>query len=117
MFFKKFNLRIKILFLVLSFLLLLVIIRVFYIQVFDYSKLKLLADDLWSRNLSIEADRGRILDRNGEVLADNLTTASLVLIPSQIKDKELVTTLNVLPGSYDANIGKFLFNTSSEYSL
>ena len=59
---------------------------------FDYNKLKPLADDLWSRDLSLEAERGRILDRNGEILADNLTTASLVLIPSQIKDKELLTT-------------------------
>ena len=92
MFFRKVNLRIKLLFLFMSFLLLLVIVRVFYIQVFDYNKLKPLADDLWSRDLSLEADRGRILDRNGEVLADNLTTASLVLIPSQIKDKELLTT-------------------------
>lgn len=76
----------------MSFLLLMVIGRVFYIQVFEYKKLKPLADDLWSRDLSLEADRGRILDRNGEVLADNLTTASLVLIPSQIKDKDLLTT-------------------------
>ena len=36
----------------------------------------------------IEADRGKILDRNGVVLADNLTTASLMLVPSQIKNKE-----------------------------
>ena len=103
MFFKKINFRIKIIFLVLSFLLLLVVIRVFYIQVFDYSKLKSLADDLWSRDLSLEAERGRILDRNGEVLADNLTTASLVLIPSQIKDKELATSKlsEILGVSYD----------------
>lgn len=92
MFFRKINLRIKLLFLFLSLLLFLVVVRVFYIQVFDYNKLKPLADDLWSRDLSLEAERGRILDRNGEVLADNLTTASLVLIPSQIKDKKLLTT-------------------------
>ncbi len=88
MFFKSIDKRIKILFLGMSFLLLLVIIKVVYIQVFQYKKLNTLASDLWSRNLSIEADRGKILDRNGEVLADNLTTASLVLIPNQIKDKE-----------------------------
>lgn len=91
MFFRKVNLRIKILFLILSFLLFLVIFRVFYIQVFDYKKLNDLASDLWSRDLIVEADRGKILDRNGEVLADNLTTTSLMLIPSQIKDKEFVS--------------------------
>ena len=62
MFFKKINLRIKLLFLFLSLLLFIVIVRVFYIQVFDYNKLKPLADDLWSRDLSLEAERGRILD-------------------------------------------------------
>ena len=43
---------------------------------------------LWSRDLPLEADRGLILDRNGVVLADNLTTTSLVLIPNQIKQKK-----------------------------
>ena len=100
----------------MSLLLLLVIIRVFYIQVFEYDKLKPLADDLWSRDLSLEADRGRILDRNGEVLADNLTTASLVLIPSQIKDKELLTTKlsEILGVSYDEMKSHVYKNTSIE---
>ena len=39
----------------------------------DYKKLNKYASDLWSRNLPIEANRGKILDRNGEILADNLT--------------------------------------------
>ena len=66
MFFKRIDKRIKILYLVMVLLLLLVIIRVFYIQVFEYKKLNFLASDLWSRNLEVEADRGLILDRNGE---------------------------------------------------
>ena len=91
MFFKKIDMRIKVVFIILFLLLLLVIFRVFYIQVFDYKKLSEYANDLWSRDLPIEADRGLILDRNGKVLADNLTTTSLVLIPNQIKDKETTT--------------------------
>lgn len=67
---------------------LLIIFKVFYIQVFSYNKLNSLADSLWNRNLPIEADRGKIYDRNGIVLADNKTTVSLVLIPNQIKNKE-----------------------------
>jgi stage V sporulation protein D (sporulation-specific penicillin-binding protein) len=47
-----------------------------------------LSSDLWSRNLPIEGNRGIIYDRNFSVLADNITTTSLVLIPNQIKDKE-----------------------------
>ena len=90
MFFKKIDKRIKILFLLMLIPLLLIVIKVFYIQVFKYNKLNTLANNLWSRNLPIEADRGKILDRNGTVLADNLTTTSLVLVPNQIKNKKEV---------------------------
>jgi len=67
-----------------------VVLRVFYIQVFDYNKLSSLANSLWSRNLPIEADRGRIFTNDGTVIADNLTTVSLVFIPNQIIEKEKV---------------------------
>ena len=76
---------------VLIFLVFLVIIsRVFYIQVFSKNKLDSLANSLWSRNLPILADRGKITDRNGVVLADNITTTSLVVVPVQINNKEEV---------------------------
>ena len=88
MFFKKIDERIKIAFLIMLLLFVFIILRVFYIQVFDYKKLNEYASALWSRDLPIEANRGLILDRNGVVLADNLTTTSLVLIPNQIKDKD-----------------------------
>ena len=83
--------RIKIIFFLVFFIFLVIIIRVFYIQVISYNKLDQLADNLWSRNLPISADRGLITDRNGKVLADNITTVSLVFIPNQIKDKVLVS--------------------------
>lgn len=68
----------------------LVIIKVFYIQVISYGKLNNLASSLWNRNLPIESNRGKIYDTNGIVLADNKTTVSLVLVPNQIKNKEVV---------------------------
>ncbi len=103
MFFKKIDERIKITFLVMLILFIFIILRVFYIQVFDYKKLNEYASDLWSRDLPIEANRGLILDRNGVVLADNLTTTSLVLIPNQIKEKEKATEelAKILNISYD----------------
>lgn len=91
MFFKKIDERIKIIFLILLILFIFIILRVFYVQMIDYKKLNKYASDLWSRDLPIEADRGLILDRNGVVLADNLTTTSLVLIPNQIKNKQETT--------------------------
>lgn len=104
MFTKSINKRIKITFILMLIALFLVIVKVFYIQVFEYKKLNKLASDLWSRNLEIEADRGKILDRNGVVLADNLTTSSLVLIPNQMKDKKKVTKKlsSILGISYNA---------------
>ena len=73
-------------------LFLVIILRVFYLQVFKIKDIGNLANSLWSRNLPILADRGKITDRNGVVLADNLTTTSLVVIPVQIKNKEEVAT-------------------------
>lgn len=93
MFFKEIDYRIRLLLVIVILLFLLIIFRVLYIQIFDYQKLSNLANDLWSRNLPLAADRGLILDRNGVVLADNITTTSLVLIPNQLEDKEKVSTL------------------------
>lgn len=91
MFTRGIDKRMKIILLIFSSILLIIVLRVFYVQVVDYKRLSSLASDLWSRNLPIEASRGRILDRNGVVLADNITTTSLVLIPNQIKNKKEVT--------------------------
>ena len=85
---KHFRMRLVVLFVTL--LLIAVILKVFYIQVFQYQKLNSLANDLWQRNLPITPDRGLILDRNGKVLASNITTTSLYLVPNQIKNKEEV---------------------------
>lgn len=111
MFLRKVDKRIKIflLFLLLAFIL--IILKVFYVQIFDYKKLSSLANDLWSRDLPVEANRGRILDRNGVVLADNLTTTSLVLVPNQIKDKkktaqELAEILGVTYKEMTAHVNK-----------
>lgn len=82
--------RIKIVGVLIFFIFLVIIIRIFYIEVFSQSRLDELANSLWSRNLPILADRGKITDRNGVVLADNITTTSLVVVPVQIKNKEEV---------------------------
>ena len=103
MFTRGIDKRMKIILLIFSSILLVIVLRVFYVQVVDYKKLSSLASDLWSRNLPIEASRGRILDRNGVVLADNITTTSLVLIPNQIKNKKEVTEklADILGVSFD----------------
>lgn len=93
MFNKKIDSRIKLVLIFFISFFLVIFFRVVYIEMVDYKKLSSLANDLWSRDLPIEADRGLILDRNGVILADNITTTSLVLVPSQIKNKEEVTNV------------------------
>ena len=90
MFFKSIHKRVRIVLLIIFILFLVVILKVGYIQLFQYEKLNDLATDLWSRNLPIEASRGLIYDINNLIIADNITTTSLVLIPNQIKNKEQV---------------------------
>lgn len=90
MFNKGIHKRIKIVLLIVLFIFDIIIAKVFYIEVIDYKKLNSLASGLWSRNLPIEADRGNIYTVDGEAIASNLTTTSLVFIPNQIKNKDLV---------------------------
>ena len=88
MFFKDIHIRIRLFFVIVVIFFLTIIGKVIYIQVFEYDKLSKLSNELWSRELPIEGNRGIIYDRNYTVLADNITTTSLVLIPNQIKEKD-----------------------------
>ena len=116
MFLHKIDERIKIVLLIIIFLFIVIIFKVFYIQVINYKKLNKYATSLWSRNLPLEANRGIIYDRNGIVLAGNITTTSLVLIPNQIKDKELTarTLSNILNIDYKDMLSHVNKNTSIE---
>ena len=97
------NKRIRIVFVISLVVFFFVLVKVFYIQVIEYKKLNSLASELWSRNLSVQADRGKILDRNGKVIVDNVTTVGLYLVPSQILNKdEVARTLSEILGcSYE----------------
>ena len=111
MFNKKIHKRIKITLLIIIFCFILIISKVFYIQVIDYNKLNNLANNLWSRNLTIGANRGKIITSDNITIADNLTTVSLVVIPNQIKDKksvikDLSTILNVNESKIAEHINK-----------
>lgn len=93
-----------------------IIIKIFFIEYIDYKKINKLANDLWNRELPITADRGLILDRNGKVLASNITTTSLVVVPKQIKNKEYAAKeiSKILGTSYENIYGHISKNTSIE---
>lgn len=60
------------------------------------------ADELHQRERKIKAKRGRILDRNGTVLAANEVVCTVSVIHSQIEDEEKV--IKVLAGELDMDV-------------
>lgn len=64
--------------------------RLAYLMIGESEYYASLAQDLHERERTIKAARGRILDRNGVVLADNRTVCSVSVIHSQIQDAEQV---------------------------
>ncbi len=71
-------------------LLVLLFVRLVYLMVWraDYYAEK--ATNLHERERSIKAARGKILDRNGTILADNKTVCTISVIHNQIENPELV---------------------------
>ncbi len=67
--------------------------RLAYIMVAKAEYYSERAEDLHERERSIKAPRGRIYDRNGNILADNRAVCSVSVIHSQIDDEEEVINL------------------------
>lgn len=65
-------------------------IRIFYLMVIDSERLAKAAKDLHERERVIKAERGKIYDRNGLVLADNMPVCTISVIHNQITEKEKV---------------------------
>ncbi len=68
----------------------LLFVRLLYLCVWQADYYAGRATQLHERERSIKAARGRILDRNGEVLADNKTVCTVSVIHNQIEDPEEV---------------------------
>lgn len=64
--------------------------RLAYLSMFDSEELSLAAKSLHERERAIKAERGRIVSRDGTVLADNKTVCTVSVIHSQITDPERV---------------------------
>ena len=93
MFFKLNNDRIRYVLLFIGLCFIIIILKIIYVQTISYNKLSNMSDDLWSRELPITSERGKILDRNGVILADNVTTTSLIIIPNQVKNIEKTSSV------------------------
>ena len=64
--------------------------RLGYLMLFRADHYGQMAQDLHERERTIKAARGRILDANGRVLADNRRVCTISVIHSQIEDEEVV---------------------------
>lgn len=86
--YNLFSLRKRILALAcaISFIFLLLISRLFYIQVVSAKNLQTKAESQWTRDLPITAERGKIYDTNGASLAVSYTTYNVYTRYREIKD-------------------------------
>ncbi len=62
--------------------------RLGYVQFIIGGQLMDKANDSWSRDIVFKADRGRILDTDGDVLAENVSAPSVTVVPRQIKNPQ-----------------------------
>ena len=69
-----------------SILFLLILLRLIFLQLFNYESFKKMSDENRIRLISSQPIRGRILDKNGYVLADSRVKYSLILKPQSVKE-------------------------------
>jgi len=86
--------RIFVLLYVFFILFFIITFRVGYIQVVKGEIYIERAFQLWTRNIPVSTQRGKIFDRNGKLIVGNTLAPTVSIIPKQIKDKEY--TLNKL---------------------
>lgn len=62
--------------------------RLGYVQFVIGDELMEKANNLWTRDIVFEPERGNILDRNGDTLAENVSAPSIVAVPRQIQQPQ-----------------------------
>lgn len=90
----------------ITFIFCLIIARLIYVQAAWSSELKLKASDQWNREIPVVAARGSVTDRNGVVLAGNITTYSVFLRPNAVGNAEYAAT--VLSGIFKIDPNELL---------
>ena len=65
---------------------LLIILRLIFLQLLNYESFKKMSDENRIRLIDSQPIRGKILDKNGFVLADSRVKYSLILKPQSVKN-------------------------------
>src|SRR5690625_3319595 len=80
--------RILFVFIVSLVVFLTIVIRLAYVQLFLNETLTEKATDSWLRDITFTADRGLVLDRQEEILVDNVSAPSVIVVPRQVVNAE-----------------------------
>lgn len=88
---------------IISFLFLVVIVKLSFVKIIKANEYYEKALDLWTRTAPITGIRGNIYDRNKELIVGSSLTPTVVAIPKQVKDKDKTSRLiaNILNVSKD----------------
>ena len=85
--------RVTLIFLILVLAALALSGRLVYLMIFRSEHYSQMAEDLHQRERTIKAARGRIIDRNGKVIATNRTVCTVSVIHNQVEDPEQVISV------------------------
>ncbi len=96
--------RIQIIFICCSCIFTLILGKLGYEQIFHHTDIMARALNLWERDFTVAGLRGSILDKNGNILAHDIPSTSIMVVPAQIKDPK--TTAQKLAEVLDADENK-----------
>lgn len=115
----SFQKRIKAVLLVLMFVVISLVIRLFVVQIINGQKLQILATDQWTRSLALAAPRGKILDATGDSLAVSYTTYDVYSRGREVKNAAATATVlsKILGLDYESTLQKVSRKNISEVLL
>lgn len=122
------NIRFNILSVLVYALGIVILVRLFFLQIINGETYRETSNTRISRETTIEATRGNILDRNGTVLVSSEMTFSLEMYKSKSDDESLNSSISLMTQILEANgdsyvdnfpisIEPFEYNFSSEEEL
>jgi penicillin-binding protein 2 len=101
--------RVVVAFVLISFLMIGLVVRLVYLQITGHEHYSTMAKSNRVKSLPLSPTRGIIYDREGRILAENIPSYSLELVPEQIKDLDsTLLRLKKLLNISDEKIAQFL---------
>src|SRR5690625_647469 len=84
--------RLRIMLIIFTCIVFVMIVRLGYVQFVMGETITEKAVETWLRDIAFQPDRGMILDVKGRELTTNVSAASVIVVPQQIKDKQEVAS-------------------------